>query len=75
MALCSAYGADGEVGIQVSVSVALATALGLAVRIITAGPVVSLVLLLLFMDSDDVCLAWLYTDLLDFERCVPLEDC
>lgn len=54
---------------------AVATVLGLAVRIITVGPVVSLVLLVLCMDSDDVFHACLYTDLLDCERCVPLKDC
>ena len=49
--------------------------MGLAVLIITVGPVVSLVLLVVLIHSGDVFRVYLYSDLLDCERCVPLKDC
>ena len=48
--------------------------MGLAVLIITVGPVVSLVLLIVVIHSGDVCLVCLYSDLFDCMRCVPLQD-
>ena len=75
MATCYAYLAGGEVGIQVSVSVEVAALMGLAVLIITVGPVVSLVLLVLHIHPGDVIRVCLYSDLFDCERCVCLQDC
>ena len=75
MAPGSAFCAGGEVGIQVSVPVEMACAIGLAVLIITVGTVVSLMLHLVFIHTVDVFLVWVYSDLHNSETCVPLEDC
>ena len=75
IAICSAYGARGQVGIQVSVPVEVATVVGNEVLIITVGPVVVLMLLVVFIHSCDILLVWLYSDLLNWWRSVPLKDC
>ena len=48
--------------------------MGLAVLIITVSPMVSLVLLVVVIHSGDVSLVWLYADLFNCKRCVPLKD-
>ena len=48
--------------------------MGLAVLILTAGPIVSLVLLVVVIHSGDVFLVCLYSDLFDCKGCVPLKD-
>ena len=48
--------------------------MGLPVLIITVGPVVSLVLLVVVIHSGYVFLVCLYSDLFDWKRCVPLKD-
>ena len=46
--------------------------MGLALHIITVGPMVSLVLLVVVIHSGDVFLVCLYYDLFDCTGCVPL---
>ena len=57
------------------VSVEVATVMGLAVLIITVGPVVSLVLLVVLKHSGDIFLVCLYLDLRNCARYIQLEDC
>ena len=75
MAPWSAYLAGGEVRIQVSVPVEMATIVGLTVHIITDSPLVSIVLLVVVIYSVDVFLVCLYYDLFDCERSMHIEDC
>ena len=49
--------------------------MGLAVLISTVGAVVSLVLLPVLIHSDDVCCVCLYSDVLNRDRCIHLNDC
>ena len=49
--------------------------MGLAILIVTLGPVLSLVLLVVRIHSDDVFLVCLYSYLRSCESCIPLEDC
>ena len=75
MAPYPAHQVGGEVGIQVSVSVEVAAIMGLAVHIITVGPVVSLLLLVEVIHSGDVLLVCLYFDWFNGESSTPLNDC
>ena len=52
----------------------MAAVMGPAVLNITVGTVVSLVLLVVHMHSEDVLLVCLYSDLLDCESYVPLKE-
>ena len=74
MVPCSTNWAGSEVRIQVSVPVEVATIMGLAVIIITIGPVVSLVLLVVVIHSGYVFLVCLYSDLFYCKGCVSLKD-
>ena len=58
-----------------SVLVEWPAVMGLAVPIITVGPVVSVVLLAGLIHSGDVVLICLYTDSLNCDRWIPLVDC
>ena len=49
--------------------------MSLAVLIITVGPVVSFMLLVVLIHSGDVLLVCHYSDLLDCQICIPLKDC
>ena len=75
MAPCSACFTGVEVGIQVSAPIEVATVMGLAVLIVTFGPVVSLVLLIVLIHSGDVLPMYLHADLHDSESCICLENC
>ena len=53
----------------------MATILDLAVHIITVDSVVSLVLLVVLIHSGDDFFVGLCSNLLNCERCIPIEDC
>ena len=75
MAPCSASEVGDEVGNPVSVPVEVTTMLGLAILIITVGPVVSLVMLVVFIHSGTDFLGCLFANALNCERSVLLKDC
>ena len=49
--------------------------MGLAVLIIVVGTVISFMLLVVLIHSDDLFLIYQYFDLHDCERCIPYDDC
>ena len=72
MSSCSANWGGGEVRIQVSVPLEVATDMGLAILIITVSSMVSLVLRVVVIYSGDVFLVCSYFHLFNSERHVPL---